>query len=135
MHSWLRLPIKGGCTLIELRDLSIFDMFTWHMSDRGYIVNRSTITASGKKETIRLHRVINRTPPGFDTDHKNHNRADNRRTNLVTATRSENLKNASVPRWGLSAINAARTACARGHEYDDNTRVYRGERVCRQCKT
>lgn len=40
-----------------------------------------------------MHAVINKTPKGYDTDHINRNRLDNRRANLRTVTHQENLYN------------------------------------------
>lgn len=45
------------------------------------------------KKHIYLHRMINNTPKGMDTDHKNRNRLDNRRSNLRTFSRSQNMSN------------------------------------------
>jgi hypothetical protein len=48
----------------------------------------------GKKvKHIFMHRVINQTPEGFDTDHINGNGLDNRKDNIRTATRSQNMLN------------------------------------------
>ena len=43
-----------------------------------------------------MHRIINNTPDGFDTDHINRNQLDNRRSNLRTATHSQNGHNRPV---------------------------------------
>lgn len=40
-----------------------------------------------------LHRLILAAPNGFDVDHVNGDRLDNRRSNLRVATRSQNLAN------------------------------------------
>lgn len=40
-----------------------------------------------------MHRVINNTPKGFETDHINHNTLDNQCSNLRTATRTQNAIN------------------------------------------
>lgn len=42
---------------------------------------------------IAMHRVINQTPKGFETDHINHNTLDNQCSNLRTATPTQNHYN------------------------------------------
>jgi hypothetical protein len=44
-------------------------------------------------QAIYLHREIARPIDGFDVDHINHDTLDNRKENLRTATRSQNLAN------------------------------------------
>ncbi len=52
-----------------------------------YVVRRA------KPKMELLHRLIAKTPEGWDTDHENGNGLDNRRENLRTATRAQNLQN------------------------------------------
>lgn len=47
--------------------------------------------------TIRMHIVINQTPPGLRTDHWNGNKLDNRRDNLRKATAIQNAENTTRP--------------------------------------
>ena len=42
---------------------------------------------------VYMHRVVLDTPPGFDTDHRNHETLDNRLQKLRVTTRSQNLHN------------------------------------------
>ena len=78
---------KGLFCLVDREDVELVAGVRWHLSDTGYAVNRS----NGK--TIRMHRIINKTPKELFTDHKNHNRIDNRKSNLRTVTQAENMAN------------------------------------------
>ena len=42
---------------------------------------------------MRLHRLIMNCPDGYEIDHINHNRTDNRKCNLRIVTHAENMKN------------------------------------------
>lgn len=73
--------------IVDEEDVEKVAGVRWHLSDTGYAVNRSN------HKTVRMHRIINNTPKGMETDHKNHNRIDNRKSNLRTVTHQENVKN------------------------------------------
>ena len=62
---------------------------------RGY--RRVTLSKNKQKEQFQVHRLVleafsESCPDGFEANHKNFNRADNRIENLEWVTRSENLK-------------------------------------------
>lgn len=83
-----QLPLKDGkVALIDDEDFEWANQWKWSLRSRGY-VNRT----SGKK-TIWLHREIMKTPQGFDTDHINGDKLDNRKLNLRICTHSQNLMN------------------------------------------
>lgn len=88
----MQIPLGGKyglkkSALIDAEDIHKVTSLSWHVSDNGYVINRS------RGNTVRMHRLIMNTPPGMDTDHINHNKLDNRKSNLRICTRSENLKN------------------------------------------
>jgi len=51
------------------------------------------IRSNGKKKTLWMHRVINNTPDGMVTDHKNGDGLDNRRENLRSVSHQDNMIN------------------------------------------
>lgn len=87
----MKYKITNGIVLIDKEDLPIAKSRKWHKNDMGYAVWRGSI--DGKKQTIRMHRLIARTPEGMVTDHINHNTLDNRRSNLRVCTQSDNMRN------------------------------------------
>jgi hypothetical protein len=78
-HPWYALQAKGG-QWYAVRDVG----------PRGSVV------------TLLMHREINKTPKGLDTDHKNGDTLDNQRYNLRDATRTQNCHN-SRKRTGTSS--------------------------------
>jgi hypothetical protein len=74
---------------------------------------------SGKRKTLRLHRVIMGAPDGIDVDHKNGNGLDNRRENLRLATRSQNKANV-----GLTLTN---TSGRKGVSWHHATKKWRAQ--------
>jgi hypothetical protein len=91
-----RVPLSGKAAdgaymLVSDEDYDRVNAIRWHMSSNGYAVNRNR--DNGIKKTIRAHRFIMNAPIGMDVDHINHNRIDNRRSNLRVCTRSQNLHN------------------------------------------
>lgn len=82
--------------LVDDDDYDFLMQWKWHVSNNyvarkqynGYI-NRQKISPT----TIYMHRIVNKTPDGFETDHINMNKLDNRKDNLRTATSTQNKLN------------------------------------------
>lgn len=55
-----------------------------------------------KYKKIYLHKEINKTPPGMDTDHINRDKLDNRKKNLRSVSRSYNNTNSGLPKNNTS---------------------------------
>lgn len=86
------LENTGNYALVDDED---YEMLTgigkWHENDQGYAVRRDVI--DGDKRTVRMHRIIAGTPEGMITDHINHNRLDNRKSNLRICDQKTNMRN------------------------------------------
>lgn len=83
-----------GYTLIDSEDYEVVNQFRWHTMPNGYVAAYVPEKWRGKYPTrnIYLHRLILGFPEGKDCDHINHVKTDNRRSNLRTATRSQNIR-------------------------------------------
>lgn len=81
----------GKFMLVDVEDVELVAGVRWYVSWNGYATNRSK--TNGKNTNLRAHRVIMDAPLGMDVDHINHNKLDNRKSNLRVCTRSENLSN------------------------------------------
>lgn len=84
-------------TLIDTDDLPKVNSFntSWviHTNEHKYQHVRTMVVKGGKKEIIRLHRLITNAPKGKVVDHINHNTFDNRKSNLRVVTQGENAQN------------------------------------------
>lgn len=86
------LLTRGAVAIVDDDDYDrLVAMGRWHLSDMGYAVRRTPI--DGKNRTIRMHRVVNKTPDYLVTDHINRNRLDNRKVNLRSVTQQVNMLN------------------------------------------
>lgn len=79
---------KNKVALIDDEDFEFLNQFKWYFNT-GYAMRRN------KKQTILMHRVINNTPDGMETDHINRKKLDNRRINLRSCTNQQNQMNSS----------------------------------------
>jgi hypothetical protein len=82
----------GKFALVDADDCEELNKHKWHYSG-GYAMRK---IGRNKRHTLLMHRVVNKTKNGFDTDHINRNRLDNRKKNLRSCTRQENNANAGL---------------------------------------
>lgn len=81
--------------IVDDEDFEYLNQWKWKLSTNGYAIrcpsNGKTEDGRYKYTTIRMHRVIMKPSFGFETDHINFDRLDNRRSNLRNVTKDENL--------------------------------------------
>jgi hypothetical protein len=76
-----------------LVDDNLFDylnQWKWGISTKGYVYRKEN------NKYIAMHRIVNNTPIGYETDHINRDKLDNRKINLRTVTRSQNKMNTGL---------------------------------------
>jgi len=98
---------RGKFAIVDDEDFEHLGQWRWCCAETGYAVRSQTRKEYGvnsKRQSIFMHRVVNKTPEGWPTDHINHNRLDNRKCNLRTVTTSQNIINKS----GLQTNNKSR---------------------------
>lgn len=104
-----QIPITGSSepTLVDCDDYAWISIHKWQLTHKGYAA-RSKVERVGeytgnkrpiKRSKIFLHRAILKAPKNLQVDHINHNKLDNRRSNLRLCTQSENLRNGNKKTW------------------------------------
>ena len=127
----IHLANTGNDVAIDAEDFErVSALGKWHESDTGYAVIRRSF--GGKKQTIRMHRVIMNCPEGKVVDHLNGNRLDCRKANMRICTQAENARNhhgtkgycfdRSRGRWIVRYRNKF---CGRYGTKEDAERAYR----------
>ncbi len=84
------IPIASGhVALVDVEDAEYLLSMNWYLGNNGYVTTRK----DGRLQM--MHRLINQTPKGMETDHINNIRLDNRKCNLRTCTRTQNAQHNS----------------------------------------
>lgn len=92
---------QGKFAIVDSEDFERLNKFKWCFCK---YAKRFIRCDNSSRKAIWMHRVINQTPDGFDTDHINGNKLDNRKCNLRTVTRSQNEWNKLAPRNNTSGM-------------------------------
>lgn len=90
---------QGKFTIVDDEDFEELNKHKWHYA--GGYARRNKRLENGKRKIVFMHRELMETPEGFETDHINGDRLDNRRSNLRIVTKEENQRNTKA-RKGVS---------------------------------
>lgn len=97
-----KIPLtQGKYAIVDDDDYDFLIQWKWFAHKRNgifYAARTERFPPCPKPKTISMHRVINKPPSGFITDHINKNGLDNRKKNLRTATVAQNQYNRSAAR-------------------------------------
>lgn len=82
-----KIPLtQGKSAIVDDEDYDFLNQWKWTFS-------RYAVRTGGNNRRIYMHQIILPYKKGFEIDHINQNKLDNRRENLRYVTRSENIKN------------------------------------------
>jgi len=93
---------QGKFALVDDDDYDEINQYNWCFS-HGYAV-RFVRIPQGKQKIQLMHRIITNCPDGFELDHVNHNKLDNRKDNLRICSKSENSHNQKVRTYAKTSI-------------------------------
>jgi hypothetical protein len=94
-----QIPLtRGKFALVDDEDYDYLNQWKWWYTTRGYAVREE------KRRVIFMHRFLMNTPDGFDTDHINRNKLDNRKENLGIVTKSQNFMNINPRKNNKSGV-------------------------------
>lgn len=97
------IPLTRGIeAIIDDEDYEYLNQWKWCAHKEGYAV-RSASKQNGKREYIRMHRLIMNAKKGQIIDHINCNKVDNRKENLRFCTDMQNSQN-QKKRKGLTSL-------------------------------
>lgn len=103
---------SGKVAIVDDDDYEWLSKYKWSYSKRGYAVRE--VSSNGKSTRIYMHRLINKTPRGYETDHISQDKLDNRKINLRTVTRSQNMHNLSPQKNNTSGYRGVSWHSQRG---------------------
>lgn len=82
---------RGAFAIVDDEDFARLNRLKWYCSASCYAVR--TVHVGGKSKPVFMHKVIRPVPEGFEVDHINGNRLDNRRENLRRVSHQQNQRN------------------------------------------
>ena len=101
--TYMEIKMSSGFVVkVDVEDYEWLSRRKWHVrhgppGGTNYAVTNFRIITPGETKRVYrkvyMHRLINNTPEGMHTDHKNGDGLDNRRFNLRNCTQSENFMN------------------------------------------
>lgn len=89
--------------LYDQCDTELVSPYKWRINKHGYVICNADYV-DGKRKVFYMHKLIMPCPAGFQVDHINGCKTDNRRSNLRLVTPSQNMMN----RKGIKGYHKSR---------------------------
>lgn len=92
---------KGKCFYFDKEDYNLIKRYYWYINIDGYAITHT----EQNKGFILMHRLVKNVPKDCVIDHKNRNRNDNRKENLLVCRQLENVRNIPTRKDNKSGCN------------------------------
>lgn len=100
IKSWMRIPLsRGKYTIVDAKNFEWLMQWKWHYAAAGYAARKEHLGPDPIKKrkylykVILMHRIVNNTPDGVKTDHRDGDGLNNLESNLRDSTHSQNIAN------------------------------------------
>jgi hypothetical protein len=87
---------KNQYAVVDSKFFDYLNQWKWRTHSKGYAVRMSWDKKLKRSKIIYMHRLINKTPKGLETDHINRNKLDNRGCNLRSVNGTINKINTGL---------------------------------------
>ena len=84
---------NGKFALVDNSDYEYLNQFKWHISSPGYPTRGIWSSQRKQNKLVNMHRELIKSEKGFEIDHINGDKLDNRRSNLRIVTHKQNIAN------------------------------------------
>lgn len=99
----IKLAHSNKVAIIDDGDFDLVSRYKWHLSSNKNGA-RTSVRTQGLCKVMYMHRLIMGNPIRGEVDHVNHDKLDNRKSNLRICTHSQNQWNYSKPRNNTSGF-------------------------------
>ena len=96
---------QGKFTIIDSEDYKYLNQFKWQIDKDDYAVRKASRKFGKPRKTFRMAREIMKFPKNKEVDHKNHDKLDNRKTNLRICTHAQNQMNRNLQKNNTSGFS------------------------------
>jgi hypothetical protein len=127
MADFKLIPLHGrkgvvrGYAKVDPEDYAELSRWRWHLlGGRHRYAARTVALGGGKTRHVLMHRQILGTPPQLQTDHKNGDKLDNRRSNLRIVKQVQNAQN-------LRSLRSDNTSGYRGVTWQKDAQKWKAQ--------
>lgn len=96
---------NGAECVVDDADCAFLMQWVWQIDSKGYAVRTvhlGKVDGNHRKTSIKMHRLLTAAPSGYQVDHVNGDKLDNRKKNLRICTNSQNQMNGASYRGSSS---------------------------------